>query len=189
MSQSASSAPKPRTLSGAPAGPARIRCRHRCRRDVLRRAVRPPGRLDATSWRAPLTPRARSGRSVSPTSFEKVNASVTLRVRVKVDSGREDGLPTATSPLPAPARLDGRFFKRFGIPETRTATAPTRSARRGRQFSSARARLSSCSADRYPVTNDHVVDHRAEFGRGYPPTTQGLYREGHRHDSKTDIGV
>jgi serine protease Do len=191
MSQSASSAPKPRSLSA--------------RRIVLLASAAVIGagvvfsgahfvtKPEATFLVSPaLAGPAYAQSAQRPVGFadivEKVKPSV-ISVRVKVDGGPKMTGFDGDSPFPPGSPME-RFFKRFGMPDDQDGGQRQQRAPRGggRQFSMGQGSGFFISADGYAVTNNHVVD-KAESvevttddGKVYSAKVIGT-------DSKTDIAL
>jgi serine protease Do len=190
MSQSVSSAPKPRSVLSV------RRFSLMASAAVIGAGVLFSGAEYATKPNAAfLTTPAYAQNVQRPVGFadivEKVKPAV-ISVRVKVDGGPRTTSFDGDSPFPPGSPME-RFFKRFGSPDGQgqgqgQGVPDSPRSPRGRNFSMGQGSGFFISADGYAVTNNHVVD-KAESvevttddGKTYTAKVIGT-------DPKTDIAL
>src|SRR5882672_676007 len=174
MSQSASSAPKPRTLSARRlvllASAAVIGA------GVMFSGAQFAARPDATFLASP----AYAQNVQRPVGFadivEKVKPSV-ISVRVKVDGGPKMMGFEGDSPFPPGSPME-RFFKRFGMPDAQDG-GPRQRGPRGRNYTMGQGSGFFISADGYG--DQQSRGRSCGVGRGHHRRRQDLHRQGDRH--------
>ena len=156
MSQSVSSAPKPRSVLSA------RRLGLMASAALIGAGVLFSGAEYATKPNTAFLASPAYAQNVQrPVGFadivEKVKPSV-ISVRVKVDGGPRTMSFDGDSPFPPGSPME-RFFKRFGSPDGQGQGIPdSPRGPRGRNFSMGQGSGFFISADGYAVTNNHVVD-------------------------------
>jgi serine protease Do len=149
MPQSATPAPKPRTLSAR-------RIVLLASAAVIGAGVMFSGAHFATRPEATFLASPAYAQNAQRPVVEKVKPSV-ISVRVKVDGGPRMTGFDGDSPFPPGSPME-RFFKRFGMPDGDQNQQDAPRGPRGRNYSMGQGSGFFISADGYAVTNNHVVE-------------------------------